>query len=592
MSGDMRRAILIAALLVSVISAEAKRVIKRDSITIYGRVLCEGKPLVDVPVSDGVHIVKTDSLGRYAIASHKWQNNVFVITPSGYEPESRKRILPQFWATLKKKQEVAEQHDFHLVKRDQSNHRIIFMSNLYLHNANDDLLQFKKNTIPAARQIKDEVKDSTAVYTILMGDISNCPHWYSREFDVGDAVSLVASLRYPTMLYTVMGDQDNDGAIPGTGLTDYYAERQYVYSCGPKYYSMNIGDIHYIVLDNTVFRNEAGKGKYPTEIVGKRNYDRFVTSDQLDWLRRDLALLKDKSQPIVVCMHQTAFTANGRNRISKRFSKPELLDSLTNCFAQFKSVHFVTAGSPDRRVFRAKELPNITSHEVGSTSGDRWKTGYNGYEQIAGGGTPAGFEIFDVKGRKIAWHYRTEKGETKTFRTYDMAKVGAYYKENLDMQNLIREYPKTIIDYSAPEFSKYIYINWWGQEPKAKLEVFENNKPLRVRQIWQADPQFVVTSTAITLKHSRNKPRFGRNNCQHLFRVQRTSPTSTIRVKATDPFGRSYEEIIAGSKPFMQESNSENTDATTPQKEPKQKVEKEPKKRVEKEAKKKVENQK
>ena len=63
-------------------------------------------------------------------------------------------------------------------------------------------------------------------------------------------------------------------------------------------------------------------------------------------------------------------------------------------------------------------------------------------------------------------------------------------------------------------------------------------------------------------------------------------------MKATDPFGRSYEEIIAGSKPFMLESNSENTDATTPQKEPKKKVEKEPKKRVEKEAKKKVENQK
>jgi hypothetical protein len=71
-------------------------------------------------------------------------------------------------------------------------------------------------------------------------------------------------------------------------------------------------------------------------------------------------------------------------------------------------------------------------------------------------------------------------------------------------------------------------------------------------------------------------------------------------VKATDPFGRVYEEIIAGSKPFMQESNSENTDATTPQKEPKKKVEKEPKQRVEKEqkqrvekeAKKKVENQK
>ncbi len=550
----MRRAFVILVLMVSALTAEAKKVAKCDSITIFGRVLCEGKPLADVPVSDGVHIVKTDSLGRYAIASHKFQNTVFVITPSGYEPERKKGILPLFWSLLQKKRYIAEQHDFHLRKCNQRDHRILFMSNLYLQNANDDLLQFKRRTIPAARKIAKDTGDSTAIYTILLGDISNCPNWYSHEFDVGDAVSLIASLRYPTMLYTVMGDQDNDGAVPGTGLTDHKAERQYVFSCGPKYYSMNIGDIHYIVLDNTVFRNEAGKGKYPTEIVGKRNYDRFVTSDQLDWLRKDLALVTDKKSPIVVCMHNTVFTANSKRRISKRFSEPKDVDSLTNCFADFENVHFVTAGSMDRRISHAKELPNIIEHAVASTSGDRWRTGYNGFESINGGGVPAGFEIFDVKGRNLSWHHRTEKGNSKPFRTYDMASVGEYYRDNLDIQNLLREHPKTFINYGTPEFSKYIYINWWGYEKGAKLEVFEDNKPLHVRQVHQADPQYVATSSALTLKHSRKKPRFGRNSCQHMFRVQRLSPTSTIRVRATTPFGEVFEEIIAGRKPFLQQT--------------------------------------
>lgn len=551
----MRRAILILCFVASIFTVEAKRVrqVQRDSITIFGRVFCEGKPLADVPVSDGVHIVKTDSLGRYAIASNKFQNIVFVITPSGYEPQCRKRILPCFWSLLRKKREVAEQHDFHLVKRDQRSHRIIFMSNLFLQNSNNDLLQFKQRTIPAAERVSKECSDSTAVYTILIGNISNCPMWYSHEFDVSDAVSLIASLRYPTMLYTVMGDQDNDGAVPGTGLTDHKAERQYVYSCGPKYYSMNIGDVHYITLDNTVFRNEPGKGKYPTEIVGKRNYDRFVTSDQLDWLRRDLALVKDKKQPIVVCMRNTVFTTTGKGRISKRLSKPEHVDSLTNCFKDFSNVHFVTAGSLDRRISKAKELPNITEHAVASSSGDRWRTGYNGFESINSGGITAGFEIFDINGRKISWHHRTEKGETKPFRVYDMASVGEYYRDNIDMQNLLREFPKTFINYGTEEFSKYVYINWWGSEKGAKLRVFEDNKPLRVRQIYQTDPLYVVTSPAITLKHSRKKPRLGRNNCQHLFRVQRTSPTSTIKVEATDPFGRVHEEIFVGKKRFLQQ---------------------------------------
>lgn len=547
---SIRKIIACLIAVASIFVVDAKSV-KRDSITIFGRVLCEGKPVPNVLVSDGYHMVSTDSLGQYGIASNKWQNVVFIVTPSGYEPKCNKRVLPQFWALLRKKREVAEEHNFHLVKRDQSNHRMIFMSNLCLQNSNNDLLQFKERTIPMARTLTKEVGDSTAVYTMLIGDISNNSMWYSREFDVDDAVSIFSTLRYPTMLYTVMGDQDHDGAVPGTGLTDYNSERTYVLTCGPKYYSVNIGDVHYVVLDNTVFRNEPGKGRYPTEIVGKRNYDRFVTSDQLDWLRKDLAHIKDKNTPIVVCMHQTTITTNSRNRISKRYTKPEYVDSLTNCFAEFKRVHFMTSGNMDRRIFYPKELPNITEHSLASSSGDRWRLGQNGFRSMNGGGVTAGVEVFDIRKDSISWHYRTEHNEHKTFRAYDMAEVGKYYNESLEIQNLLREYPKTFINYGSKEFEKYIYINWWGLEKGASLKVYEDNKPLRVRAIFQADPLYVVTSPATSFKGGRNKPNFSRNNCQHLFRVERTSPTSTIKIVSQDPFGRVEEEIFTGAKPFF-----------------------------------------
>ena len=533
--------------------AEAKKVQKvqkRDSITIYGRVLCEGKPLAGVPVSDGVHIVLTDSLGRYGIASHKFQNTVFVITPSGYEPSCRKRVLPNFWYRLEKKRVEAEQHDFHLVKRNQDNHRIIFVSGPALQNSNEDLAQFKKRTIPAVRDIVKATPDSTAVYSIVMGDISNNSLWYARDFDVGDAVSLMATMRYPTMLYTVMGDADHDGAVPGTGLTDYKSERQYVYTCGPKYYSMNIGDVHYVVLDNSVFRNEPGKGRYPAEIVGKRNYDRFVTSDQLDWLRRDLKLVEDKEKPIVVCMHNIVFTATSKYRISKRLSKPEDVDSITNCFAGFKNVHFFTSSNWVRRLSYTKELPHIVEHSLASVSGNRWALGNEGYESISTNGIPGGFEVFDAEGRNLSWQFISDRGSDKPFRVYDMASVGKYYREKLEVQNLLREYPKTFINYGSPDMAKFVYINWWGYEKDAKLEVFEDNRPLRVRQIHQADPQYVVTSPAMTLKNHRGKHRFSRNNCPHMFRVQRSSQESVIRVRTTDIFGRVHEEQFVGNKIF------------------------------------------
>ena len=255
----------------------------------------------------------------------------------------------------------------------------------------------------------------------------------------------------------------------------------------------------------------------------------------------------------MVCMHQNTITANNRGRTSKRFSKPEYVDSLTNCFKDFRNVHFVTAGSMDRKVSNTNGLPNIVEHSVASTSGDKWKSVYNGFKHsINNVGTSAGFEVFDVVGGKISWHHHSDSEGRKPFRVYDMASVGEYYRNSLDIQNLLREYPKAFINYDTEEFAKCIYINWWGHEKGAKLEVFEDNKPLTLRQIYQADPLYVATSPAVTLKHSRNKPHFGRNNCQHMFRVRRSSPTSTIKVKATSPFGEVYEEIFVGKKDFLQ----------------------------------------
>lgn len=53
---------------------------------------------------------------------------------------------------------------------------------------------------------------------------------------------------------------------------------------GPTYYSFDVGEVHYVMLDNTVYINTGG-----TEgSMGKRNYHSYVTDQQLAWLRDDL----------------------------------------------------------------------------------------------------------------------------------------------------------------------------------------------------------------------------------------------------------------------------------------------------------------
>lgn len=519
--------------------------------TVTGTVTCDGKPLAGVTVSDGVLFATTDDTGSYALASKKFQGTVFVITPSGYEPVCRKGVLPQFWAALKsRKPDKPERHDFVLKRCDNRRHRMIVSADLHLANRSEDLLQLKNTYIPAIREAVEEARrDSLPVYSIILGDLSSSAHWYSSEFDIGDALHSIVASGYPAMLYTVMGEQDYDGSTPCSGATDHNAERMYVYACGPKYYSMNIGDIHYVVLDNTVFRNEAGEGPYPTEIVGKRNYDRFVTSDQLAWLRRDLALIADKTTPIVVCMHHNAFRSSPKGALVNSFTDKRWLDSLTHCLRDFGNVHFFTGHSHRKRTAVSSELPNIVEHDLPSASGNAWVTVFDGFRHLCPDGTAPGFDICTMDGRDISWVYRTEEHGNAAFRAYDMNEVGKYYRENEDVRRFVKEYPARI-DYGSQTFADCVYINWWGFEPAAKIEVWENDKPLKVRQIYQEDPLFAVSSDVFRLKNSRKKPTIRKNTCQHLFRVKTSSPESPVRIRTTDRFGNVCEETIVRPLPF------------------------------------------
>lgn len=542
---------LLPLLLAALLAASATAATPPPAPTVTGTVTCDGKPLAGVTVSDGVLFATTDDAGRYELASKKFQGTVFVITPSGYEPVCRKGVLPQFWAPLKSsKPDKPERHDFALKRCDNRRHRMIVSADLHLANRSEDLLQMKKLYIPALREAVEEARrDSLPVYSVILGDLSSSAHWYSNEFDIGDALHSIVAGGYPAMLYTVMGEQDYDGSTPCSGATDHNAERMYVYACGPKYYSMNIGDIHYVVLDNTVFRNEAGEGPYPTEIVGKRNYDRFVTSDQLAWLRRDLALVADKATPVVIFMHHNAFRSSNKGALVNAFSERRWLDSLTNCLRDFSDVHFFTGHSHRKSLTASSELPNIVEHDLPSASGNTWSTLFDGFRHLCPDGTAPGFDICTMNGRDIAWEYRTEEQGNASFRAYDMNEVGRYYRENEDVRRFFKEYPERI-DYGAYTFADHVYINWWGSEPAAKIEVWEGDTPLKVRQVYQEDPLFTVSSDVFRLKTARKKPNIRKNTCRHLFRVRTSSPDTPVRIRTTDRFGNVREEVITRPYPF------------------------------------------
>ena len=542
----MRRLALLLLLSFSVVANLWARseIIGQKGATVVGVVSCDGKPLEGVLVSDGALFTRTDSLGVYSLVSLKYYGSVFVITPSGYEPTVRRGNIPQFWAPLDQKRiHKVERHDFTLRKVDNNRHRMIFTADMHIAARNEDMLQFKRKCLPALRRAA-AVKDSIPVYSVILGDLCRNDAWYSQDIDPSDVVSMLATVRYPAMFYTVMGENEYDGAVPAGILTDHEASTLYATTCAPRFYSFNIGQVHYVVLDNTAFRNDAGDGKYPTEIVGKRNYDRRVSADCLAWLRRDLQYVEDKSTPIVVCMHHSVIRMSNKNKIIKALSKAEDTDSLVSCFDDFSSVRFVTAHIHRRRVSKPKELQNITEHTVTSLSGNNWETGYNNFPHICSDGSPAGFEVFDYDGRDVKWQFCSVE-DTLPFRLYDMRKMGEKYRTDVDIQNMLRAYPNKRMNYGDESYADYVYINYWCEEPGTKLEVWDDTKQLKPRRVYHDDPIYTQATTVIRHKNSRGKKiNIPRNSPQHLFRVKTDSTSTHLRVRAVDSFGREAADTL------------------------------------------------
>ena len=137
-----------------------------------------------------------------------------------------------------------------------------------------------------------------------------------------------------------MGNHDNDPYF----ADDFAAEHAYNKALGPTYYSLNIGGIHYIALDNIVYLNTGGFNGN----IGQMNYRLQVTDRQLEWLKKDLATV-DVTTPIVVWMHAPLLNSKRLNVIAlSNFIGQE---ELVACFDNYETL--ILSGhqrSEERRV--------------------------------------------------------------------------------------------------------------------------------------------------------------------------------------------------------------------------------------------------
>ncbi|MBE6250409.1 MAG: hypothetical protein E7111_02015 [Bacteroidales bacterium] len=507
--------------------------------TVYGRVSCDGEAISGVVISDGVKVVKTDENGIYQMKSDKKNGYVFISVPSGYQVPVDV-VLPVMWYPLTLAATTPERADFELIRsKDQTNFKLLVFGDIHLANRNSDKKQFQ--------YFLDDVKDYRSknsgklIYGLTLGDMTWDRYWIDNKFSFPEYKNLMKTLS-GMPIYQTPGNHDHDIYQAGDFLT-IKAYRKYL---GPSYYSHNIGNIHFVALDNIHCMNP-GENKQAV-------YDNNIVEEQLNWLREDLKHV-DKNTPVIVSMHAPAHH-NPMGTDKAETIRNNVANQLLDAFSGFKNVQLFTAHT--HVIYHVTDR-NITEHNAGAICATWWWSGkyYQGVN-VCTSGAAGGYTIVDVNGTDITYKFKgTQMDENKQFYTFDRNQIAlkaSTYVPNANEANLA-EWVARVGRWKNANSDNYVYINTWNWDHKWKIEVTEKEtgKKLETEFMTDFSPLHLVAHSAKRLNGSGN-PNFLTSDGCILHRVKASKANTTLIIKVTDRFGNTYTEEMKRPKEFSPEA--------------------------------------
>jgi len=252
----------------------------------------------NVLVSNGRDVVKTNSHGKYELPAYDGMT-VFITKPAGYEVPVDKDNVPQFFyhhipdgspelrfGGLAPTGPLPEAVNFPLLNgKKKKNFKMIVIGDTQPYSNNE--VGYVRDTLAKEFAVMD-MENVEGV--IVEGDV------------LGDDLGL-----YPRFKEILSVANAPQYYVPGNHDIDYDAQSDtnsfdtFKLEWGPTYYSFDIGDVHFVTLDNVQYpcENYDGKHGFCDESA---TYNGVVNAQQMEWLKNDLALVP-KDKLVVLSMH-------------------------------------------------------------------------------------------------------------------------------------------------------------------------------------------------------------------------------------------------------------------------------------------------
>ena len=499
--------------------------------TVYGWVSCKGEGIPGVVVSDGIQVSVTDENGVYQLTSEKKNGYVFVSTPKGYEAPVD-IVFPQFYKNTQKSASAVERLDFELTKaKDQTAFTLLVLGDIHLARRHNDLAQFPR----FAEDVKAYVSanPNELFYGATLGDMVHDQYWVSNNFSYPEYKKEMEQLKGLPIYHTI-GNHDHSLEYSG----DFDTTLDFRKHIGPNYYSYNIGNIHFITLDNIECMNA---GNY-----GRSDYNVNIPAEQLEWLKKDLSYVP-KTTPVFLFMHSTFH------------NNPGLKDKMTSYnLDNGADVAALLSGYPEVHIFTAHthtmfngEKEHFYEHNAGAVCAAWWVSGLlSPGIHVAKDGAPGGYHIVKIRGKEITWQYKgVDLPVTTQFRTYDRNNIDISADTQVPNANATHraEYETSAQYWLTEGVPNEVYINVWNVDPKWKVEVKEDGKLINAERIKCSDPLYL--HSALAKRQNSNTSSDGYHS-YHMYKVVASSPNSTLDITVTDRFGNVYKETMKRPRPF------------------------------------------
>ena len=440
----------------------------------------EGNAVAGVLVSDGLNIVQTDAKGRFKMDADQDSRFVFVSTPSGYI-SSTLEGKTLFYKEIK---DEVKKYDFILEKnaKDDTKHNVIVIADPQI-SERSELADLEKQADDMAAFVKEMDGDYT--FGICLGDIVGWDHSIYPEYN---RIMGKAGINYRY----VIGNHD----MTNYGRSFETSMKNYGDMYGPAWYSFNVGEVHYIVLNDNFY---VGRDYF---------YIGYIDERQLQWLERDLSYVQPGSRVVVSLHIQTTNDKYDRDA----FQYGIIGDNLCNkpAFYSMLEPYKTTILSGHSHTADFEQISeNIFEITVAGFCGAWW------CGEVCIDGAPAGYKIFDMDGNEMEWIYK-----------------GCGHP--LDYQ------VKVYTDHEW--YPGQIVANVWDFDPEWKVEYYEDGvKVCDMERFKAQDPLAVeLYKDPSSLKRSwvYAAP------TENMFKATISEGAKTLEVRVTNRFGKTFTKTI------------------------------------------------